>query len=102
MMGCESVEQYYTESTPLLACVRVPLLILQAENDPIKPAGMQELIEKACRDSGAPLALAMTPEGGHSLTWPEGWRAEASWANSIVVEWVQACTRSSFPEVSNS
>lgn len=91
MMGCQSKEQYYVESTPALADVRVPLLMLLAENDPIKPHGLQQALEAATRDSGAPLVLAVTPEGGHSLTWPEGWRAEASWGERVVVEWARAC-----------
>jgi predicted alpha/beta-fold hydrolase len=91
MMGCQSKEQYYEESTPSLNDVRVPLLLLQAENDPIKPYGLQQALEAATRDSGAPLVLAVTPEGGHSLTWPEGWRAEASWGERVVVEWARAC-----------
>ena len=67
----------------------VPLLMLQAENDPIKPYGLQQALEAATCDSGAPLVLAVTPEGGHSLTWPEGWRAEASWGERVVVEWAR-------------
>ena len=91
MMGCESKEQYYRESTPTLGHIRVPLLLLQAENDPIKPSGLQEDLERACREGTAPLLLAVTKEGGHSLTWPEGWRAESSWSERLLIEWVRAC-----------
>ena len=45
---------------------------------------------QAARDRGVPLLLAVTPEGGHSLTWPEGWAAERAWACDVVVEWVHA------------
>jgi hypothetical protein len=40
--------------------------------------------------SQAPILLAITKEGAHSMTWPEGWRLERSWLCALLVEWVHA------------
>lgn len=93
MMGCDDRREYYAAASAFreLGRVRRPLLLLSAENDPLRPKGMLEELAVAAREGGAPLVLALTAEGGHSLTWPEGWRAESAWASDVVVEWVEAC-----------
>ena len=74
MMGCESAEQYYIEasSEQLLHRARRPMLFVSAYNDPVAPA---DVIKQAVFRSDAPdalLLLAITNEGGHSMSWPEG------------------------------
>lgn len=54
---------------------------------------MLQDIGAAAAESDSPVFLAVTPEGGHSLTWPEGWRAEGAWACEVVVEWVRYWAR---------
>eukprot|EP00327_Prymnesium_parvum_P043840 CAMPEP_0205854134 /NCGR_PEP_ID=MMETSP1083-20121108/1924_1 /ASSEMBLY_ACC=CAM_ASM_000430 /TAXON_ID=97485 /ORGANISM="Prymnesium parvum, Strain Texoma1" /LENGTH=99 /DNA_ID=CAMNT_0053215451 /DNA_START=19 /DNA_END=315 /DNA_ORIENTATION=- len=88
MMGESSAQSYYAaaSSVHVLPDVRVPLLVVSAENDMIAPAG---LVDKAVflSSAPAPLLLAVTPEGGHSMVWPQGWRGKDSWACDVVVEW---------------
>ena len=38
----------------------------------------------------APIVLAVTAEGGHSMNWPEGWSCRGAWAPRLLVEWVLA------------
>ena len=40
----------------------------------------------------APLLLAITNEGGHSMSWPEGLTGRGrAWSAAVLVEWVKAC-----------
>ena len=40
----------------------------------------------------APLLLAVTQEGGHSMTWPEGRNGGGrAWSIAVLLEWLQAC-----------
>lgn len=93
MMEKPSAACYYADASSIttIASVRVPLLFVSAENDMIAPAG---LIDRSVFQSsgGAPLLLAVTPEGGHSMVWPQGWRGEQAWATEVLVEWVQTVT----------
>ena len=71
--------------------VRVPMLFVAARNDPICPANLAFNTEAFTKvTSQAPLLLAVTDEGGHSMVWPEGWRGEGSWLCDLLVEWVHA------------
>ena len=94
MMGCESAEQYYIEasSEELLHRARCPMLFVSAYNDPVAPA---DVIKQAVFRSDAPdapLLLAITNEGGHSMSWPEGLTGRGrAWSAAVLVEWVKAC-----------
>ena len=74
----------------------MPLLVVLAQNDPLgTPSTLgSEAVERAAREGGALLMLAVTPEGGHSLVWPEGWTADRTWACKVVAEWVRTCADS--------
>ena len=53
----------------LLHNVRVPLLFVSAANDPIAPATILDTRAFAGAREEAPILLAVTAEGGHSMTW---------------------------------
>lgn len=93
MMGEASAAAYYAAASAArtLGDVRVPLLLVSAGNDVIAPAG---ILDRARFVEGgeAPLLLAVTAEGGHSMVWPSGWRGEGMWACDVLVEWVRAVT----------
>ena len=76
----------------MLDGARVPLLFLSAHNDPIAPADLldRRQFTAAGGTTEAPLIMATTAEGGHSMTWPQGWRARGAWAVDVLVEWVRA------------
>ena len=91
MMGCSSAEQYYREASSerVLARVRVPMLFLSARNDPIAPAGAIKT-EAFSAHADAPLLLAVTAEGGHSMLWAEGFRGLGrAWSVAVLLEWLQ-------------
>ena len=93
MMGEPSAEAYYASASAInsLHDVRVPLLFVSARNDMIAPAGLIDR-SKFTQSGDAPLLLAVTAEGGHSMVWPEGWGGERSWACEVLVDWVRANT----------
>lgn len=97
MMGCPGgAAQYYEQAScaPLLPRVRVPLLFVSAKNDPIAPAHVVDRAVFTADGQQAPLLLAATAEGGHSMLWPEGWRGRGrSWSCAVLVEWVAALSR---------
>jgi abhydrolase domain-containing protein 1/3 len=94
MMGCSSALQYYSEAsaTRVLGDVRVPMLFLSARNDPICPANRidTKAFTEQQTPGAAPIVLAITAEGAHSMTWPEGWGLQRSWLCELLVEWVRA------------
>ena len=88
------LHRYYREASAcrVLDDVRVPLLFLSAHNDPIAPADLldRHQFSAAGGTTEAPLILATTAEGGHSQTWPQGWRACGAWSADVLVEFVRA------------
>ncbi|RYG43407.1 hypothetical protein EON68_00470, partial [archaeon] len=96
MFGYENVWDYYHDASSgrLLHQVRVPLLMLNAEDDPI------------CDTAGVPLDVVrsnenlvsvITKEGGH-VSWCQGWfPGTASWDNDAVCEFIAAlCAQRGF------
>ena len=112
MMGCASAADYYRQASsgPLLPRARVPMLFLSAHNDPIAPASLIDVAPFECaRD--APLLLATTAEGGHSMGWPEGGAgasrsgsgaAGGAWSAQVLVEWVHATVDASRSQAEES
>jgi len=95
MMGCDSATDYYTQASsgPLLTRARVPMLFVSARNDPVAPADVVDSRPFGARggSEAAPLLLAVTREGGHSMTWPEGWRGGGrDWSTAVLCEFVAA------------
>jgi len=96
MMGCSSATAYYTEASceSLLHQVRTPLLFVSAANDPIASADIikRDVFRTATE---APLLLAVTKEGGHSMVWPEGWRGMGrAWSIDVLVEFIRQLQKS--------
>ena len=95
MFGCACATDYYREASAgnYLSRIAIPMLFLSADNDPIAPA---RLLRCDNFDGGvgpsAPkaLLLAVTDEGGHSMTWPEGWYPSGTWSVGVITEFVQA------------
>ena len=100
MMGCASAAEYYTQAScqHVLSRVRVPLLFLSARNDPVAPADVIQA-HPFVTDTAAPLLLAITREGGHSMAWPEGWSgAGRAWSAAVLVEWLGECVSREYGE----
>ena len=97
MMDCAGgATQYYDEGSShhVLPRVRVPTLFVSAANDPIAPADVIDSTLFTSEEGSAPLLLAVTSEGGHSMTWPEGWRGRGrSWSCDVLLEWVRTLHR---------
>jgi predicted alpha/beta-fold hydrolase len=92
MMGTAGADEYYAQasSSALLAGLAVPTLFLSAANDPICPAQVVRDIMLDALPSEPPILLAITPEGGHSMVWPTGVRADGAWSIEVLCEWVSA------------
>lgn len=81
--GFAGADDYYARSSsgPWLASIRVPTLILQAEDDPMIPFGAFR-----AQSMGDHALLWATPRGGHVGFLAAG--AERRWAEARVVEFV--------------
>ena len=88
MYGYETADEYYwgISSCRKTRLVKVPLFMLQAEDDPIAEAKafIKEDIEK-----NPNVLLMMTPKGGHQ-GWIEGFFSLRRWYLQPVVEFVNA------------
>jgi predicted alpha/beta-fold hydrolase len=88
--GWPSVDAYYTGSSSSLSIpdVRVPLLIIQAEDDPIAP---KEAIPFEAIEANPQCLLVLTPTGGH-LGWCGGRDGVtgAPWTDAAVAEFFTA------------
>lgn len=95
MMGTAGVDDYYAQasSSGLLRGLAVPTLFLCTANDPVCPAQIVRDVVRDALPSEPPILLAVTPEGGHSMVWPErptGVRADGAWGIEVLCEWVTA------------
>lgn len=92
MMGTATADEYYAQSSSsaLLVELAVPTLFLSAANDPICPAHIVRDVVVDALPSEPPILLAVTPEGGHSMVWPTGARADGAWSIDVLCEWVAA------------
>ena len=93
MMGCDSATDYYEQAScgKLLSRARVPMLFVSARNDPVASADAVDPHLFARGPEDAPLLLAVTREGGHSMTWPEGWDGGGrDWSTAVLCEFVAA------------
>lgn len=90
--GWPSVDDYYagSSSAKRLGAVAVPLLCIQAADDPIAPA---EAIPYAEARANPNVMLTVTPAGGH-LGWAAGPGAPFGhpWTDGAVTEWLAAVT----------
>ena len=88
MHGFSSAEDYYERASagPLFARIRVPTLVIHAEDDPLVPASTVR--PWLPRGAGGPVALAWTRRGGH-VGWFAG-LSEASWVDT----WAMRCAHS--------
>jgi predicted alpha/beta-fold hydrolase len=88
--GWPSVARYYAASSSSLAVprVRVPLLCVQAADDPIAP---EHAIPRAALAANPRCALVVTRTGGHLgwVTAEEGVRG-APWTDGVVADWLAA------------
>ncbi|CAG9467412.1 unnamed protein product [Pedinophyceae sp. YPF-701] len=88
--GWPSVDAYYAGSGSHLAIpdVSIPLLCIQARDDPIAP---EEAIPYDAIDRNPNCVLAVTPHGGH-LGWvtTEGGLTGAPWTDNAVAEYFNA------------
>lgn len=88
--GYSSVDHYYREASalqPLLADrLGLPLLLLQAQDDPWVPATAAQTLQTAAR---ANLEVLLPRHGGHNGFHGLGDSALASWADRQVATWLQ-------------
>lgn len=87
--GCDSNEAYLARSNPVHVFDRiaVPMLILNADDDPVCVARNAEDHVEAVRRIPDAL-LVRTPRGSHCAFF-EGWRPR-SWANALMAEYLLA------------
>jgi predicted alpha/beta-fold hydrolase len=87
--GFKSVDEYYSKSSSSKAIkhVRIPLLCIQAANDPIAP---ERGIPRDDIKANPNCVLIVTPRGGH-LGWVAGEEAPngAPWTDQVVMEFLQ-------------
>ncbi|KAK3228162.1 hypothetical protein Dsin_008024 [Dipteronia sinensis] len=93
--GFKSVDDYYSNSSSSNSInhVRIPLLCIQAENDPIAPSrGIPREDIKASPNC----LLIVTPKGGH-LGWVAGAEAPlgAPWTDPVVMDFLEHLERGS-------
>jgi len=88
MFGFSCVSDYYRSSSAgnMLSQIRRPCLFLHAENDPIVPG---KYIRMDNFRVNPYLIHCMTREGGHSMSWPMGYNARASWMSKVVSEFAR-------------
>jgi len=92
VFGFESLEAYYANSSSDEAVpkVRVPLLCIQAQHDPIAPA---EAIPHEALAANPHCVLAITPYGGH-LGWVQpGNPRGRPWTDEPMLEFLQAAIK---------
>ena len=90
--GFRSASQYYREASaaPYVHRIRVPALFLAAANDPICPAEIYRE-DDFTAEPEAPVLLAVTSEGGHSMVWPSGGLfGSGAWGLEVAAEFVLA------------
>lgn len=89
-VGYNSVEEYYagSSSAKRIPRVRIPLLCIQALDDPIAP---KEAIPYAALQANPYCTLVTTPCGGH-LGWASGPGAPFAhpWTDGVMTEWLSA------------
>lgn len=103
-LGFETVEDYYTASSPLplLPHLQKPTLILYAEDDPLFEPSLVNDLKVACQGSSA-IDLWLTKRGGHVgyvsshrgqqlANDPDPW-----WAWNRVLDWVESTSLSRNP-----
>ncbi|EOA23252.1 hypothetical protein CARUB_v10017300mg, partial [Capsella rubella] len=87
--GFKSVDEYYSKSSSSKSVkqVRIPLLCIQAANDPIAP---ERGIPRDEIKANPNCMLIVTPRGGH-LGWVAGEEAPngAPWTDPVVMEFLQ-------------
>jgi len=88
--GWSSVDAYYegSSSSTVIPKVEIPLLVIQAEDDPIAP---KEAVPYSLLRDNHHCILVTTPTGGH-LGWcsgPQGPRG-APWTDAVVTEYLNA------------
>jgi len=92
--GWESTDQYYAASSSSKAVpqVAIPMLCLQALDDPIAP---KEAIPYEALRENPNCVLATTPCGGH-LGWVsgKGGPLEAPWSNEVMMQWLVSVMQS--------
>jgi predicted alpha/beta-fold hydrolase len=88
--GYSSVEEYYHEASalrPLLATrPRLPLLLIQAQDDPWVPATAAQALGRAALPN---VELLLPRYGGHNGFHGWGDSALASWADRQVAAWLE-------------
>lgn len=88
-LGYKSVDEYYSNSCSchVVQHVRIPLLCIQAANDPIAPI---EATPYSDIKDNSNCMLIVTPQGGH-LGWVAGDDAPfgAPWTDNVVIEFLE-------------
>ncbi|MBX7116049.1 MAG: alpha/beta fold hydrolase [Myxococcaceae bacterium] len=86
VFGFACAREYYARSSsgPLLRHIRVPTLLISAEDDPLAPASMLPL---EARENPA-LTVVTTRQGGHVGFVEGSWRAPHYWAEQQVLHFL--------------
>jgi predicted alpha/beta-fold hydrolase len=86
MHGFASVRDYYDRTTaaPWLPAIRVPTLVVHAEDDPIIPGAT---VRPALAAASAAVQVARTDHGGHA-GWFSGLDTSDTWATRRVLEFI--------------
>ncbi|KAL3834899.1 hypothetical protein ACJIZ3_009635 [Penstemon smallii] len=99
--GFKSVDDYYSNScsSDSVKNVSIPLLCIQAENDPFAPS---RAIPREDIQKNPNCMLIVTPKGGH-LGWVAGGEAPfgAPWTDSVVMEFLEHLEQLNFSNSEN-
>ncbi|OEL33222.1 Embryogenesis-associated protein EMB8 [Dichanthelium oligosanthes] len=108
--GFKSVDDYYSNSSSSdsIKNVCIPLLCIQADNDPIAPSrGIpREDIKESCSllfQANPNCLLLVTPKGGH-LGWVAGDEAPfgCPWTDPVVMEYLEYLQNENSPSTKNN
>ncbi|XVF03870.1 hypothetical protein REPUB_Repub05bG0030200 [Reevesia pubescens] len=101
-LGFKSVDEYYSNSCSchVIQHVRIPLLCIQAANDPVAPI---EGTPKEDIKGNPNCMLIVTPQGGH-LGWVAGDEAPfgAPWTDNVVIDFLEYLRKDAKPQTSSS
>eukprot|EP00928_Gymnodinium_smaydae_P054254 TRINITY_DN38061_c0_g1_i1.p1 TRINITY_DN38061_c0_g1~~TRINITY_DN38061_c0_g1_i1.p1 ORF type:complete len:400 (+),score=82.46 TRINITY_DN38061_c0_g1_i1:34-1233(+) len=88
--GYRNADDYYTQNSPrpVLASVKVPTLVINAQDDPVVSFNTMPIEEMK---QNPRIYFAATRRGGH-IGWGSGGLGAAAWTDTMAVDFMEACS----------